>query len=251
MRLAGKIAIVSGAGSGFGAGIARRFAHEGAAVVVNDIDAAAGEAVAQSIAAAGGRAIFVRADVADGAQVEALVSQAVDVFGGLDIMVNNAGAAHRRQSMLDVDEPTFDRIFAVNVKAIYHSARHAVPVFRRRGGGQFLNIASTAAERPRPGLTWYNVSKGAVVTATKSMAVELAPDNIRVNALCPVMGETGLLSTFIGEDTAAARAAILASVPLGRFSTVEDVASAAVFLAAEESSFLTGVCLPVDGGRSI
>ncbi len=251
MRLAGTVAIVTGAGSGFGAGIARRFAAEGAAVVVNDVDTQSGETVERSIAESGGRASFRRADVADGPQVKTLVDHALQRFGRLDIVVNNAGAAHRRQSLLDVDEETFDRVFTVNVKSIYHSARHAVPVFRDQGGGQILNMASTAAERPRPGLTWYNASKGAVVTATKSMAVELAPDNIRVNALCPVMGETGLFSTFIGEDTPQARAAILATVPLGRFSTPEDIGSAAVFLVCEDSAFLTGVCLPVDGGRSV
>ena len=250
-RLEGRAAIVTGAGSGFGEGIARRFAEEGAAVVVDDIDEAGGSRVAADIAAAGGRAEYFKADVAQGDQVAALVAHALAAFGRLDVMVNNAGISHSNKSMLDVEEAEFDRIFAVNVKAIYYAARHAVPVFRARGGGVFINIASTAAVRPRPGLAWYNASKGAVTTLTKSMALELAPDRIRVNALNPVAGDTPLLATFMGEDTPEKRAAFIATVPLGRLSTPRDIADAALFLASDESKFITGVCLEVDGGRCI
>ena len=250
-RLAGRAAIVTGAASGFGEGIARRFAQEGAAVVVNDVNDSGGRRVAEEIAAGGGRADFFRADVTQGDQVMALVEHARTQFARLDIMVNNAGVSHRNQPMTDVAEAEFDRIFAVNVKSIYHAARHAVPVFRAQGGGVFVNIASTAAVRPRPGLTWYNASKGAVVTLTKSMALELAPDRIRVNAVNPVAGETPLLATFLGEDTPEKRAAFVATVPLGRLSTPADVADAVLFLASDEARFITGVCLEVDGGRCV
>ncbi len=252
MRLAGKSAVVTGAGSGFGAGIARRFAAEGAAVVVNDIDAAGGQRVADEIANDGGRATFVAADVGDGDATKALVDAAVDAHGGLDIMVNNAGVAQVAGPLLDVDEATFDRIFRVNVKALYWSAQHVVPVFRAQGGGVILNTASTAALRPRPGLVWYNASKGAVVTMTKAMAVELAPDKIRVNALAPVAGETALLGAFMGgEVTPEARQRFVDTIPLGRLSTPEDIADAALYLVSEEAKFITGVCLEVDGGRCV
>ncbi len=250
-RLAGRVAIVTGAGSGFGEGIARRFAQEGAAVVVNDIDEHGGRHVAGEIDAQGGRASFFEADVSQGDQVMALVEHARAQFGRLDIMVNNAGVAHKNQPMTEVAEAEFDRIFAVNVKAIYHAAKHVVPVFRAQGAGVIVNIASTAAVRPRPGLAWYNASKGAVVTLTKSMALELAPDRIRVNAVNPVAGDTPLLATFLGEDTPEKRAAFIATVPLGRLSTPADVADAVLFLASDEARFITGVCLDVDGGRCV
>jgi 3-oxoacyl-[acyl-carrier protein] reductase len=247
MRLAGKVAIVTGGGSGFGEAIVHRFAEEGAKVLVADIDTAGGERVA---AKAG--ALFARADVAVDAEVKTLIEACIAQYGRLDIMVNNAGVTHRNRPMLEIEEAEFDRIFAVNVKAIYLSARHAVPVFRRQGsGGVIINTASTAGLRPRPGLTWYNGSKGAAITLTKSMAVELGPERIRVNALCPVAGETPLLPAFMGGDTPELRAKFIASVPLGRLSTPLDIANAALFLASDEAEFLTGVALEVDGGRCV
>jgi 3-oxoacyl-[acyl-carrier protein] reductase len=253
MRLAGKVAIVTGAGSGFGEGIAMRFAEEGAHVVVNDIDDKGGERVAGAIEAAHGQgsAVYARADVADNAAVGGLVQRCLDRFGRLDIMVNNAGITHVNGPLLGIDEALFDRIFAVNVKSIYLAAMHVVPVMRRQGGGVFINTASTAGLRPRPGLVWYNGSKGAVISLTKSLAIELAPDRIRVNALCPVAGETPLLPSFMGGDTDEHRARFRASVPLGRLSTPRDIANAALYLASDEAEFITGVALEVDGGRCI
>jgi len=253
MRLQGKVAVVTGAGSGFGEGIARRFADEGARVVVNDLKPEGGERVAAAIRAehGAGSALFVQGDVSRNADVRALVEQTVARMGRLDTLVNNAGTTHRNQPMLEVGEEWFDRIFAVNVKSIYLSALHVVPVFRRRGGGSILNIASTAGLRPRPGLTVYNASKGAAITMTKSMAVEFAPDRIRVNCLCPVAGETALLADFMGADTPENRAKFVASIPLGRLSRPLDIANAALFLASDEAEFVTGVALEVDGGRCV
>jgi 3-oxoacyl-[acyl-carrier protein] reductase len=251
MRLSDKVALVTGAGSGFGEGIAKRFAAEGAKVVVNDVNAQHGRRVAAEIGQAGGAAQFVHADVALGADVAAMVAATVERFGGLDILVNNAGITHPNKPMLEVSEAEFDRIYAVNVKAIYLAACAAVPVLRGRGGGVIINTASTAGLRPRPGLTWYNGSKGAVVVLTKSMALELAPDKIRVNALCPVIGETGLTAAFMGGDSPELRQKFVASIPLGRMSTPRDLANAALFLASDEAEFLTGVCLEVDGGRCV
>ena len=250
-RLRDKIAIVTGAASGFGAGIARRFAAEGAQVVVNDLDATGAARVAREIEAAGGRALACPGDVSKDADVARLVNTAIARCGGLDIVVNNAGTTHRNQPMLDVPEELFDRIYQVNVKSLYLTAKHAIPHFRARRSGVFITIASTAGVRPRPGLTWYNGSKGAAIVTSRSMAAELAPDNIRVNVINPVAGETGMLAAFMGEDTPQRRAQFVATIPLGRLSQPADVATAAVFLASDEASFITGACLEVDGGRCI
>jgi 3-oxoacyl-[acyl-carrier protein] reductase len=248
MRLATKTALVTGAAQGFGLGIAETFAREGARVVVLDINgAAAGEAASQ----VGRGAIALSCDVAKGADVDRAVEEAIRQLGRLDIVVNNAGTSHRNQPMLDVTEEEFDRVFAVNVKSIYLMAKAVVPHFRERGGGVILNIGSTAGIRPRPGLAWYNASKGAVNLVSKSMAVELAPDRIRVNALAPVAGETPLLATFMGEDTPEKRAAFRATIPWGRLSQPQDIANAALFLCSDEAEMVTGAVLEVDGGRCI
>ncbi len=252
MRLQNKVALVTGAGSGFGEGIAKRFAAEGAKVAVVDLKADAAERVAGAIVAAGQVAIGLAADVADRDQSQAMVDDTVRAFGRLDILVNNAGISHQNRPMLEVGEEELDRVYAVNVKAIYLAAYAAIPLFRAQGGGAIINTSSTAGLRPRPGLAWYNASKGAVNILTKSMAIELASDRIRVNALCPVAGETPLLSTFIGKpDSEEARAPFIASIPLGRLSTPEDLANAALYLASDEASMITGVLLEIDGGRCI
>ena len=254
MRLDGKVAIVTGGGSGFGEGIARRFAEEGAKLVVNDIDDRGGERVTAAIEKTHGQgsALYVRADVSDNAAMGGLIKRALERFGRIDIMVNNAGTTHDNGPMMDVPEAVFDRVFAVNVKSIYLSALHLVPVLRRQGtGGTIINITSTAGIRPRGGLTWCCGSKGAAVTVSKAMAQELASDQIRVNALCPVAGDTPLLPRFMGGDTPELRAKFLATIPLGRFSTPRDVANAALYLASDEGAFITGVALEVDGGRCI
>ena len=252
MRLKDKVALVTGGGSGFGAGIAQAFAREGAAVVVADINDNAGRSVAEGIAAAGGRAAFAQADVTRREDVKAMVEAATGGYGRLDILVNNAGYTHLNQPILETEEAEFDRTYAVNVKAIYLAALEAVPVMRAQGGGCIINTSSTAGLRPRPGLTWYNGSKGAANVITKTMAVELAPDNIRVNAICPVIGETGMLERFMGvPDTPEVRAKFIATIPMGRMSRPEDIAGAALYLASEEAGFITGVLLEVDGGRCI
>jgi 3-oxoacyl-[acyl-carrier protein] reductase len=247
-RIDGKTALITGAGSGFGEGIARKFVEEGGRVIVADINDDTGVRVADSLGAA---ARFVHADVSRDDDMAAAVATAVEHSGRLDILVNNAGHTHRNGPMLEVTEEQFDRVFAVNVKSVYLGARHAVPLFRKQGGGVILNIASTAGVRPRPGLAWYNGSKGAVITLTKSMAVELAPDAIRVCALNPVAGETGMLHLFLGEDTPERREQFRSTVPLGRLSQPRDIANAALFLCSDEAEFLTGVCMEVDGGRCI
>jgi 3-oxoacyl-[acyl-carrier protein] reductase len=248
MRLKDKVAIVTGAGSGFGKGIAETFAREGARVAVVDINAAAAKAVASRI---GENAVAIACDVAKKADVEAAVAAAVAAFGSIDILINNAGISHRNRPMLEVEEAEFDRVFAVNVKSIFLFAHATVPLMRNKGRGVIINIGSTAGLRPRPGLVWYNASKGAVNLMSKAMAIELAGEKIRVCALAPVAGDTPLLATFMGGDTPELRAKFIATVPLGRLSTPQDIANAALFLACEEAEFLTGVVLEVDGGRCI
>jgi len=244
MRLKGKTAIITGAGSGFGAGIARRFAEEGAQVVVNDVNPQ-GERVAKEI---GGR--FVQGDVTKGGDWARLIQAA---GGELAIVVNNAGWTHRNKPYLEVSETEFDKVYAVNVKSVYLSAIHAVPVFRRRGGGAFVNIASTAGLRPRPGLTVYNSSKGAVILLSKSMAAEFGPDKIRVNCVNPVFSpDTGLSAEFAGGAvTEEMKKKFMATIPLGRFSTPLDVANACLYLASDEAAMISGVCIEVDGARCV
>jgi 3-oxoacyl-[acyl-carrier protein] reductase len=246
MRLQGKTAIVTGAGSGFGAGIARIFAREGAHVMIADINEDAARAVAAEIGA-----IAHAVDVADGASVAAMAAAARDAWGHVDILVNNAGITHLPKPMEEVTEAEFDRVLAVNAKSVYLTAREIVPGMKAAARGAILNIASTAGLSPRPRLNWYNASKGWMITATKTMAVELAPFGVRVNALCPVAGETPLLASFMGEDTPEMRAKFLSTIPLGRFSNPDDMGEAAAFLCSDAASMITGVALEVDGGRCI
>jgi len=248
MRLEGKTAIVTGGASGFGAGIAQKFIAEGANVVIADLNGDAAEALAEGLRP---RATSFQVDVSHDAGVAAMIEHAEVAFGGIDILVNNAGIGHLPQPLEELPEAEFDRLFAVNAKSVYLTARHIVPRMKAGGGGAILNMASTAGVSPRPRLTWYNATKGWMITATKSMAVELAPHKIRVNALNPVAGETPLLKTFMGEDTPEIRAKFLATIPLGRFSTPEDMGNAASYLCSDEASMVTGVALEVDGGRCI
>jgi 3-oxoacyl-[acyl-carrier protein] reductase len=248
-QLANKIAIVTGAGSGFGAGIAQAFVAEGARVVLADIQAASVQRIAAEL---GDQARACICDVSQASQIQHLVEQCVASFGIPDIVVNNAGITHPNTSLINVDEATFDRLYSVNVKSVYHMAHAVVPLMRQQQRGVIINIGSTASMRPRPGLVWYNATKAAVNNISKSMALELAPDRIRVNVICPVMGETGLLEQFMGmPDTPENRQKFLATIPLGRFSQPRDIAAAAVFLASDAAEFLTGVELPVDGGRIV
>jgi len=246
MRLSGKTAIVTGGGSGFGAGIARKLAAQGARVMVADINGEAGQMIAAEI-----DGIAQVVDVANNDSVAAMADAAHGAFGTLDILVNNAGITHLPMAMEDVSEEEFDRVLAVNAKSVFLTARHLVPAMKAAGTGAILNIASTAGLSPRPNLNWYNASKGWMITATKTMAVELAPFGVRVNALCPVAGETPLLASFMGEDTPEMREKFLSTIPLGRFSTPDDMGNAAAFLCSQEASMITGVAMEVDGGRCI
>lgn len=251
-RLHQLVTIVTGGGSGFGESMCRAFAREGARVCVADLNLEAAARVANDLVSAGHEAIACKVDVAKSAEMRDLIQATLDRFGQIDVMVNNAGMSHPNQPMLNVTEEFFDRLYQVNVKSLYLSAVHCVPVFRRQQRGCFINIGSTAAVRPRPGLTWYNGSKGAVSLITKSMAVELAPDNIRANSINPAIADTPLLTTFMGApDTPENRKRFVSSIPLGRLCQADDVANAAVFLADPASGFITGVCLEVDGGRCI
>lgn len=248
MRMNGKTAIVTGGASGFGAGIAAKFIAEGAQVLIADINGDAAQEQAEQL---GPRARACRADVSDSASVTGMFEQALSDFGQLDIMVNNAGVTHLPAPMEDVSEADFDKVVGVNMKSIYLIARTILPHMKSRKAGAILNVASTAGLSPRPNLNWYNASKGWVITATKAMAVELAPAGIRVNALCPVAGETPLLRSFMGEDTPEIRAKFLSTIPIGRFSTPEDMGNAACYLCSDEASMITGVAMEVDGGRCI
>jgi 3-oxoacyl-[acyl-carrier protein] reductase len=246
MRLKGKVAIVTGGASGFGEGIVRRFAAEGAKVVIADLNDDAAQKIAREI-----DGLAVQTDVSKAADVKALAEAAVARFGDIDILVNNAGIGHKPQPLDTIEESVFDRILAVNAKSVFLTAQAIVPRMKARKTGAILNIASTGGVSPRPNLTWYNASKGWMITATRAMAVELAPFGVRVNAINPVAGETPLLSTFMGQDTPEIRAKFLASIPIGRFSTPQDIANTALFLCSDEASMITGVALEVDGGRCI
>ncbi|GKX33092.1 MAG: 3-ketoacyl-ACP reductase [Rhizobiaceae bacterium MnEN-MB40S] len=248
MRLAGKSAIVTGGASGFGAGIARKFVNEGARVMIADVN---GEAAASFAAELGDAAVAQAVDVSKGESVETMTQSALKAFGAIDILINNAGVTHLPMAMEDVSEEDFDRVLAVNVKSVYLTARSIVPHMKSRGQGAIMNVASTAGVSPRPRLNWYNASKGWMITATKTMAVELAPQGIRVNAIAPVAGETPLLKSFMGEDTPEMRAKFLSTIPIGRFSTPEDMGNAACFLCSDEAGMVTGVIMEVDGGRCI
>ena len=248
MRLDGKTAIVTGGGSGFGTGIARKFIAEGAQVVIADINSAAAESLSDELGAA---AFAAHVDVANFGSVKALAHQAEKDVGAVDIVINNAGVTHLPTPLDEVSEEDFDHVFLVNCKSVYLTAKTFVPAMKARGAGAILNIASTAGVSPRPNLNWYNSSKGWMNTATRTMAVELAPFGIRVNAINPVAGETPLLASFMGKDTPEMRAKFLSTIPLGRFSTPEDIANSACYLCSDEASMVTGVCMEVDGGRCI
>jgi 3-oxoacyl-[acyl-carrier protein] reductase len=248
MRLEGKIALVTGGASGFGAGIAKKFVAEGAKVAVADINGAAAKAMAAEL---GASASAHEADVSKNASVADLARDVLSRYGRLDILINNAGITHLPAMMEDVSEEDFDRVLAVNVKSVYLTAKHFVPHMKGNKKGAILNVASTAGVSPRPRLNWYNASKGWMITATRAMAIELAPFGVRVNAINPVAGETPLLKSFMGEDTPDMRAKFIATIPLGRFSTPEDMGNAACFLCSDEASMITGVAMEVDGGRCI
>ncbi len=248
MRLSGKTAIVTGGASGFGAGIAEKFVAEGARVMIADLNGEGASTLAEKL---GDDALAQQVDVSQDADVKQMAEAAIEIFGHVDILINNAGTTHLPAPMEEVSEEDFDLVFRVNCKSVYLTAKHLVPHFKTRGAGAILNVASTAGVSPRPRLNWYNASKGWMNNATKGMAVELAPDGIRVNAINPVAGETPLLAKFMGQDTPEMRAKFLATIPLGRFSTAQDMGNAACYLCSDEASMVTGVCMEVDGGRCI
>ena len=253
MRFDGRTVIVTGAGSGFGEAIATHFAREGARVVVADVNEENGRRVAAAIAGEGGTARFVCTDVSRSAEVKAMIDLALSAFGGLDVLVNNAGFSHRMMPLWELPEEEYERVFATNVRGVYLGCKYAVPVMKERGGGVIVNTASIGAVAPRPGVTAYNATKGAVITLTRGLAVEVAPFRIRVNAVNPVAAETGFMKTATGLDKLPdeLRRQLVATIPLGRLTEPRDVAAAVLFLASDEAEFLTGVCLDVDGGRSI
>ena len=248
MRLTGKTAIVTGGASGFGAGIVRKFVAEGARVMIADSNTDLAQETAEQV---GGNVGVIHCNVADDASVRAMVEAVQTAFGRIDILINNAGTTHLPATMEDVTEEDFDKVFAVNCKSVYLTAKYVVPLLKAQGSGAILNVASTAGVSPRPRLNWYNASKGWMNNATRGMAVELAPSGVRVNAINPVAGETPLLKTFMGEDTPEVRAKFLSTIPLGRFSSPEDMGNAACYLCSDEASMVTGVCMEVDGGRCI
>ncbi len=248
MRLKGKSAIVTGGASGFGAGIVRKFAAEGAQVLIADLNIDLANELAGEL---GENVRATKTNVTSRADVAAMGATALEAFGKIDILVNNAGTTHLPMPMEEVDEAEFDKVFAVNCKSVFLTAQEIVPLMKKRGTGVILNVASTAAVSPRPRLSWYNASKGWMTNATRGMAIELAPSGIRVNAINPVAGETPLLKMFMGEDTPEVRAKFLSTIPLGRFSTPEDMGNAACYLCSDEASMVTGVCIEVDGGRCI
>ncbi|MDG1934803.1 MAG: SDR family oxidoreductase [Paracoccaceae bacterium] len=248
MRMKGKTAIVTGGASGFGEGIVRKFLTEGARVLIADINLSAAQIIADEL---GKETVAIQVNVADGASVENLQAVAKKTFGKIDIIINNAGVTHLPTPLDEISEEDFDRVFNVNCKSVYLMAKSFVPDMKVRKSGVILNVASTAGVSPRPNLNWYNSSKGWMNTATKTMAVELAPFGIRVNAVNPVAGETPLLASFMGEDTPEIRQKFISTIPLGRFSTPQDIANAACYLCSDEASMVTGVCMQVDGGRCI
>ena len=248
MRLQGKTAIVTGGASGFGAGIVRKFIAEGANVMIADINGEAASALAEEL---GSAAAALKTNVSMLADVEALAQSTLSAFNTIDILVNNAGVTHMPMAMEQVSEEDFDRVFSVNAKSVFLTAKYIIPVMKSQGSGAVLNVASTGGVSPRPNLSWYNASKGWMITATKSMAIELASHGVRVNAINPVAGETPLLKSFMGEDTPEIRAKFLSTIPIGRFSTPEDMGNAACYLCSDEASMVTGVCMEVDGGRCI